>query len=303
MHTLPFGLPGRFWRGNLHTHSTRSDGKLSPEAVCQLYRTAGYDFISLTDHFLERYSYPLVDTRGYRTEDFTTLLGAELHAGEIELGGLWHIVAVGLPLDFAQPPPDESGPELGARAMETGAFVGIAHPQWYALTERDIQEMGAVDAIEVYNGVAADHNDSADSWHITDVFLGRDVRYLTYAADDYHGVRGRSDFGRGWVWVKAESLEPEQLLAALKAGHFYSSTGPQIFDVEYAPGERLTVRCSPADRVWITGKGPVAATVAGAGLMEAEFDLSGWSSPYFRITVRDSSGGRAWSNPVWLDAE
>lgn len=26
-----FETPGRFWRGNLHTHSTRSDGILAPE--------------------------------------------------------------------------------------------------------------------------------------------------------------------------------------------------------------------------------------------------------------------------------
>ena len=30
-HSLPaFTAPGRFWRGNLHTHSTRSDGVLEP---------------------------------------------------------------------------------------------------------------------------------------------------------------------------------------------------------------------------------------------------------------------------------
>ena len=29
MQTDIFSLPGKFWRGNLHTHSTRSDGVLS----------------------------------------------------------------------------------------------------------------------------------------------------------------------------------------------------------------------------------------------------------------------------------
>ena len=28
MHALPFDKPGRFWKGNLHTHSTLSDGAL-----------------------------------------------------------------------------------------------------------------------------------------------------------------------------------------------------------------------------------------------------------------------------------
>ena len=47
-----FRLPGRFLRGNLHTHSTASDGELAPGEVCRRYREAGYDFICLSDHFL-----------------------------------------------------------------------------------------------------------------------------------------------------------------------------------------------------------------------------------------------------------
>ena len=38
-----FSRPGRFWRGNLHTHSTLSDGHRSPEEVCRFYAAAGYD--------------------------------------------------------------------------------------------------------------------------------------------------------------------------------------------------------------------------------------------------------------------
>ena len=59
-----FVTSGGFLKGNLHTHSTRSDGAKSPEQVCDLYKDAGYDFLALTDHFLERYGFPVVDTRG-----------------------------------------------------------------------------------------------------------------------------------------------------------------------------------------------------------------------------------------------
>ena len=220
MQKLPFSLPGRFWRGNLHGHSNLSDGGFSPEEVCRKYQDEGYDFISLTDHFLSQYNFPSADTRPFRNSEFTTIIGAELHAGQTELGGIWHILAVGLPFDFAVPAEGETGPELAARALAVGAFVAAAHPNWYALTERDLDDLGMVDAIEVYNGVAIDHNDHADSWHITDIQLGRGKRYLTYAADDFHGVRGRHDFVRGWVHVKAEENTPEALLSALKAGHF-----------------------------------------------------------------------------------
>ena len=37
----PFAGSGRFWKGNLHTHSTRSDAVRSPADVCALYRENG----------------------------------------------------------------------------------------------------------------------------------------------------------------------------------------------------------------------------------------------------------------------
>jgi hypothetical protein len=120
VHNLPFDKPGRFYKGNLHTHSTRSDGTLRPAEVIAAYRARGYDFLALTDHFLASYDFPLVDTREWRTDDFTTLLGAELHGPVIESGSPWHIVAVGLPLDFAPPAPGETGPAIAARAAAAG---------------------------------------------------------------------------------------------------------------------------------------------------------------------------------------
>ena len=136
-----FSAPGRFWRGNLHTHSDRSDGCLTPQEVCRRYRAEGYDFLALTDHFIGAYGYPITDTGAFREAGFTTILGAEIHSGAMANGELWHILAVGLPAAF-QPPHapgfapvagQESGPEIAARARAAGAFVAIAHPQWSGL--------------------------------------------------------------------------------------------------------------------------------------------------------------------------
>jgi hypothetical protein len=55
---LPFQRPGRFFKGNLHTHSTVSDGSLPPEDVISLYRQHGYDFLAITDHFRDRFGFP-----------------------------------------------------------------------------------------------------------------------------------------------------------------------------------------------------------------------------------------------------
>src|SRR2546421_3733947 len=255
MNQLPFGKPGRFYRGNLHTHTTLSDGLLSPADVCEFYRTGGYDFLAVTDHFLERYGFPITDTREFRCEGFTTLLGAELHTGGTELGHLWHILAVGLPLDFRPPSADETGPEISRRALDSGAFVAAAHPAWYGLTESDVVSLGGIHAVEIYNGTAADHNDKADSLYMLDLMCMRGRRYFACATDDAHFLPDRHDSMRGWVWVKSERHEPEALLEALKNGHYYSSTGPEIYDLQLRPGAVLTARCSPVNRIMATGYG------------------------------------------------
>ena len=57
-----FQAKGTFWRGNIHTHSDRSDGVLTPEEVCRRYQAEGYDFLALTDHFVGLFNYPITKT-------------------------------------------------------------------------------------------------------------------------------------------------------------------------------------------------------------------------------------------------
>jgi hypothetical protein len=301
MHVPAFASHGRFWRGNLHTHTTSSDGRRTAEDACAFYRENGYDFVAITDHFIERYGFPVTDTRPYRSDTFTTLLGAELHTGRTEFGLLWHILAVGLPPDFAPYSPGETGPDVAARALAAGAFVAAAHPSWYGLTEADVVSLGAIHASETFNATAIDHNDRAESWSLLDLLLTRGRRYSALATDDAHFEPSRHDFGRAWVQVKSATLDPESLLTALKAGDYYSSTGPAIHDVRILDGGRVVVRCSPAARIFASGHAAAVASAYGNGITTAELSLSGLAgSPYFRITVRDDQGGRAWSNPIPL---
>lgn len=300
MSIAPFSLPGEFRKGNLHTHSNVSDGCLTPQSVCELYRDAGYDFLSLTDHFMERYGYPVTDTTGYRTSSFTTILGAELHTGATELGHLWHILAVGLPAGFGHNLPGETGPQIAQRALDAGAFVSVAHPAWYGLSEADVVSLGDVHSIEIFNSTSADYNDKPDSCYMLDLMLMRGRKYTAIATDDAHFKEERHDALRGWVNVKAQLNDPQELLDALKAGAFYSSTGPTIYDISIE-GDSLRVHCSPAERIFLTGYGPKALHTHGHGVRHAEFRISDFrDTPFLRVTVRDSRGGRAWSNPIWL---
>jgi histidinol phosphatase-like PHP family hydrolase len=293
------GGSGRWYRGNLHTHSTRSDGALSPEAVVRAYREHGYDFVAITDHFLASFGFPITDTRELRTPRFTTLIGAELHAPRTEARVNWHLVAAGLPIDFAPPPDGETGPELAARATAAGAFVGIAHPAWYTLTLQDALTIEAADAVEVYNHGTAQWNDRGDAWYLCDMLLARGRRVNAYAADDAHFLDHRPAAFAGWVQVRAEELTPEAVLAALKAGSYYSSQGPEIYALRI-DGTRLTVESSAAQAIFVSGPGAHAVRQRGEDLTGASFSLEGFEHGYCRVTVIDGNSKRAWSNPIWL---
>jgi hypothetical protein len=304
-----FSAPGRFLRGNLHTHSNLSDGVLDPSEVCRRYRDEGYHFLALTDHFVGVFGYPITDTLPFRTNSFTTILGAEIHSGAMENGELWHILAVGLPKDFTpanapgfSPVTDqETGPELAARAMEAGAFVAIAHPQWSGLTVSDARSIAAVNAahaVEIYNHGCATGCDRPDGFAVLDQLLAEGRRLNLIATDDAHFTE--PDHFGGWVMVKAEANEPEALLGALKRGDFYSSQGPELRDV-VIDGDTIHVEMSACSAMIVSGAGSAAKAVHGHSMTRAAMPLRRFAnSPFIRVTVVDAAGKRAWSNPHYF---
>ena len=301
-----FTAAGKFHRGNLHTHSTESDGVLSPQEVCRRYQAEGYDFIALTDHFVGLFDYPVTDTSPFRNDQFTTILGAELHTGIMENGHLWHLVAAGLPRDFAPPNApnfrpvegSESAPDIAQRARDAGAFVSIAHPHWSGLSETDALSITAAHAVEIYNHGCVVDNDRGEGFFTLEHLLNAGRHLNLIATDDAHF--NTPDYFGGWVMVKAVENTPEALLKALKAGEYYSSTGPQINDIRIMDGG-VQVDCSSAVTIIVQGKGTSMATLHGETMTTGQLSLERLAtSPWIRVTVIDRAGKRAWSNPVWI---
>lgn len=301
-----FTTQGQFYRGNMHTHSTRSDGLLDPKEVCRRYQAEGYDFIALTDHFVGLFDYPIIDTTDCRNDSFTTIFGAELHTGVMENGHLWHLVAVGLPLNFT--PPDaphfrpvkgsESAASIAQRARDAGAFVSIAHPHWSGMTEADARSITAAHAVEIYNHGCVVDNDRGEGFVTLERLLNEGHRLNLTATDDAH-FNTPDHFG-GWVMVKAKENTPEALLAALKAGEYYCSTGPEINNIEVSEGS-VHIECSSAVTIMIQGQGTSMVTLHGNSRTSATLSRERLaSSPWLRVTIIDRAGKRAWSNPVWV---
>lgn len=305
MSTLAFERPGRFWRGNLHTHSNLSDGCLSPGEVCRRYRDEGYDFISLTDHFVGLYGYPITDTKPFRGNGFTTIPGAELHSGAMENGELWHILAVGLPEDFEPPnaphfrpvADQESGADLAARARAAGAFVAVAHPEWSGLTTGDARTIAAAHAVEIYNHGCAVGCDRPHGFYTADQLLSEGRQLTLCATDDAHFTE--PDHFGGWVMVKAEENDPEALVTALRDGAYYASTGPELRALHWEENA-VIVESSAVSTVIVQGRGSAAVAVHGTSMTRTSVPLQRFAgSNFMRVTVVDAAGKRAWSNPVY----
>lgn len=67
---------GRFYKANLHCHTTISDGHLTPEEVKDLYKRHGYSVVAFTDHDI------LIPHPELRDEDFLPLNSYEMEVNE-----------------------------------------------------------------------------------------------------------------------------------------------------------------------------------------------------------------------------
>jgi len=279
----------------LHVHSTLSDGELAPGEVLAWYRARGYHFVALTDHGV------LAEARRL-AEDFITLSGIEIDGVDPQRG-LYHLVGLGL-----QGPPGvgcrESMPAQEAidRLRAAGGLVLVAHPYWSGQMSKDLLDQQGCFGLEVYNGgceVDDARGFSAVHW---DDLLACGYRLWGVAVDDAHWRDGDHDAGLGWVWVKAAALTQGAILDALRRGHFYASSGPEIHDL-WLEESQVHIRCSPVASIDFVGNGPLSARVSavpGGTLTEASFRIRR-RQRYVRVACRDAGGRWAWTNPIFCD--
>jgi len=286
----PFSdVEGEWYRGNLHTHTTESDGRLSPQEVSEFYRSRGYDFLCLTDH--EKAS----DPAGLSREDFLVFTGVETGSNSSR----HHIVGIGL-RELGPFPRQETAQKAIDKIRSLGGLVFIAHPYWSALVDADIRNLENIEGIELYNTgceVEIGRGFSTVHW---DNLLSSGMPLNGFAVDDAH--RYTDDAPGGWVWVKAPSLTEKDILESIQKGYFYASTGPRIEDIRIE-GNTVSVVCSPVDTVTFHSRGPSGNSVHRFGeamLTHARHEFKD-EHQYVRIECVDGGGRKAWSNPIYTD--
>lgn len=282
--------PGKRWlKGNLHAHTTASDGKKSIEECIAAYKEHGYDFLAITDH-RKRFA-------GYEDESFLVIPAAEYHRNFIDEAPerAFHITGVGLAHDIAQD--DSFSPQDIVDAIhEAGGFCTLAHPIWSMMTFEDTWNLKDYDAIEVYNTISDVYSGRGYSQLYIDMLASRGIYKRITAVDDVHNY-DRDIFG-GYIMVQAEHNNWKEIKQALMENRFYASQGPEIKRIQ-VEGERVQVDLSPVQEIRFmtnslyNGK----RTVFGEGITHAEYKMAR-SERYVRIEAYDQQGKACWSNII-----
>ncbi len=296
-----------FLKGNLHAHSSRSDGDSPPEEVIAWYRHHGYAFLALTDHnrFTDARTFaPLQDDR------FRLLNGEEV---TMKGGGRQvHVNALCTTTRLGGGTFASAGEALAwatTRIALQGGISIVNHPNFdHALRPVDLLAAEAAPLLEVMSGHpyvysqgTADRPSHEAMW---DFALTAGARFMGAAVDDVHHLRVDADppayAGRGWVQVFGERNDPAAICDALRRGLLYSSSGAslrriQVTETTYTvwPADRgATVRFLGRDGRVLHESGPLTE---GA---PAEYALHS-DDRYVRAKVIARDGTAAWTPAVF----
>ncbi len=137
-----------------------------------------------------------------------------------------------------------------AQRKATGVpmFPHINHPNFfYSVSVQDMIDLRGEQFFEVYNGhpLVNNYGDSLHlgmeaMWDKINIAYRQRNQPLMYGlgTDDSHNYHqfgaAYSNAGRGWVMVRAESLDPASLINAMEAGDFYASTGVTLDRMDFS---------------------------------------------------------------------
>jgi len=306
--TSPFSLTdadGYTWlKGNLHTHSTNSDGREEPQQRVDGYAAQGYDFLCLSDHRkitrIDSVTAPA---------DLVLIEGVELHPTNPFGGQTHHFVGLDVHEDMDA---GVMAPQLVIDAvLEQGGQAWLAHPHWSSVNIlRDTVPLRGLSGLEVFNTTCRRAGRGESSVHWDDWMSLENKLYPALANDDAHGpAADRHDTYQGWNMVRVKERSVEAIMAALAAGASYSTEGPEIHDIQVratadSTDEKrtfeATIKCSPARRISaVNDSWGSEYHLHGELFEEATFPVRA-NARWVRFEIVGPEGLKAWSNPFDL---
>lgn len=327
------------YKANLHSHTTLSDGKLTPEQVVRAYRDKGYSILALTDH-----EYPC-EHNDFSDENFLMITGYEAYirpsrlciydkfAPEIHLNLIARekknetVIAYD-PVYCKYMPPHKAlsvkhAGKIGPRtfsvpyiqafineARKEGYLVSLNHPCWSMQETAQLEHLEGLWSVEVFNTGSMLISDYAENMPVYDFLLRHGKNVYCHGADDNHNKLPFEDpmsdsFG-AWTMVMAKSLNYSDVIDALEKGRFYASTGPTITCLEIKEGKKPQVHleCTPATRITMHMTPKYSKVVydgEGKCVLTADFTIPD-NAPYVYFSVTGDpahGGGKAYTHAFY----
>lgn len=300
----------RWLTGDLHMHSTASDGQ---HDVCTLAKKAlkcGLDFIAVSDHnnYCENFSLPKIS-------GLTLIPAVEW----THYKGHMNFFGVPAPFDNSfVANSEEEMRRLLQQVRDNGAVISVNHPKC-PLCPYLWEDLSQFEMAEIWNGPMRKANTDAIRWWHGLLCGGR--RIPAVGGSDYHRDLRPVRFARPVTCVYAKSPSSNDILDALRHGHSYVTSSVRgvrlslpeqdvIFGQTVSHKELPMLRCRAEGgrrgmRLRLmTDRGIAAETGAWKnGTAELNVPVGEWRFAYL-LVVRRVFGRervRAVSNPVYFD--
>lgn len=295
-----------WYRGNLHCHSSNSDGDTKPAEVARIYKQAGFDFLCITDH-----NYLTLASECGRRDSKFLLIPSSEYSGLAEKST--HVNGLGLSRPFE--PTKVKGvvatlQEGVDQALERGAVAMLNHPNWeWNFGAREMAQVRGANLFELHNGAYNSNNEGAPGHPgteaIWDELLSRGLRIWGAGSDDCHSHQEPfSPFKdlrfSAWTVVQARELSQKAILDSLRRGRFYASTLLEL-DSYRVTREGISIKIDAWPHLhyfthFIGRGGRLLAEVEGAS---ASYRFKG-NEGYVRARIFCSDKHKAWTQPVFL---
>jgi hypothetical protein len=300
-----------FQRGNIHTHSSRSDGDRPPEDVYRWYRDHGYNFVALTDH--NQLTHP-DEFKSFEKKGFTLIPGEEvtIYVGKVpvHVNGICTKHAIGNS-KFDDVPTALAWAVGQVRAQ--GAVALINHPNFeWALKAKDLAAGRGAQLLEIWSGHPYVHPEGDETRPseetIWEQALTAGETFAPAAVDDSHHYKPEDKEpaarpGRGWVYAFGSETKRGPICDALRAGRLYASNGGAFERIALGRAELA---------VWPAGEGTTIEFLgAGGALLATEHPAAGAKASYapkggegfVRVRLTRGDGKRAWTRAYRVETE
>ena len=294
-----------FLRGNVHTHTTISDGGSSPEQTITWYRTHGYQFLALTDH--NSLSRP-VRYASLQEPGFVLLSGEE-----ITMTGKGRQVHVNALCTKTRIPGGNFGSAAAAlsnaisQVRAQGGVALVNHPNFdWALSPADVSDARDAALLEIASGHPYVHT-AGDATHpshekLWDMALTSGADFMGVGVDDEHHIDVSSEPpatpGRAWISVFGDKAETAPICGALAQGQLYASTGVELRRIAVSAGAYEVEPAEPGVTVVFVGSGGRELGRSKLGHKgSAVYTLHGGEG-FVRARLEGDNGKRAWTPAV-----